>query len=117
MKIAKRSGFGKAQVAVARKLSVLLGTMWIKGQDSPDARRDDSDGGVSLNASRRDPLDARKVVPARDEVRQPRLRAADVEAHRFNGHRVPHCGATLLNEHYTAAVNRICRSVLLSSLF
>ena len=33
MKIAKRSGFGKAQVAVARKLSVLLGTMWIKGQE------------------------------------------------------------------------------------
>jgi transposase len=33
MKIAKRSGFGKAQVAVARKLSVLLSTMWIKGQE------------------------------------------------------------------------------------
>lgn len=33
IKIAKRSGFGKAQVAVARKLAVLLCTLWIKDQD------------------------------------------------------------------------------------
>jgi transposase len=33
MKIAKRRGFNKARIAVARKLAIILHRMWINGQD------------------------------------------------------------------------------------
>jgi hypothetical protein len=33
MKIAKRQGFSKARIAVARKLAIILCKMWLREQD------------------------------------------------------------------------------------